>query len=117
MEYDFINNFILVDFFEIPLEVFFPKQGIYRATLFLTASDDVRVFRLECNVSTDNISSLTKEKLIEDKRERFFPDPTVFVTEALERLEQKEISLDQRVSNNQIIISNQMTKTLPVTLE
>ncbi|VDL18967.1 unnamed protein product [Hymenolepis diminuta] len=96
LEYNFVNNFILVDFFEIPLEVFFPKQGIYQATLFLTASDDVRVFRLESNVSADDITSVNKEKLIEDKRERFYPDPTVFVTEVLERLEQKEISLDQR---------------------
>nr|CDS34349.1 hypothetical protein HmN_000587200 [Hymenolepis microstoma] len=81
------------DFFEIPLEVSCPKQGIYRAMIFLTAWDDVRVYRLECNVTKDDITSPIKKELNADKGERYFPDPTVFVTEDLERLEKIETSL------------------------
>lgn len=96
-----------VDFSEIPVEVFCTHRGLYRSTIILTAPDDVRIFRLECNASESTESSLIEAKDIGNKVERFLPDPTVFITENFDCLRQKDVSLNHNVSWKQEIMCNE----------
>ncbi|KAM7543197.1 hypothetical protein Aperf_G00000019327 [Anoplocephala perfoliata] len=93
-----MKEFPLVDFFDLPLRIFCCEQGIHRAILILSAPDDVRVFTLECKASADVPPSITHEDTLENISERFFADPAVFVTDDLDKLQQKEVSLDGRTS-------------------
>lgn len=92
-----VKEFPFVDFFEVPLQIICCEPGIHRAMLILSAPDDVRVFTLECKALANVLPLVAHNNTRENINERFFADPTVFVTDDMDKLQQKEVSMDRRV--------------------
>ncbi|CDS37818.1 hypothetical protein EmuJ_000510300 [Echinococcus multilocularis] len=74
---------------DLPLRIFCPKKEIHHINIILSAADDFRRFIVECEALEDNTTDSTADGLNYRKdmsMERFLADPTVFITEELEKL-------------------------------
>ncbi|EUB57378.1 hypothetical protein EGR_07771 [Echinococcus granulosus] len=74
---------------DLPLRIFCPKKEIHHINIILSAADDLRCFIIECEALEDNTADSTADVLNYRKdmsMERFLADPTVFITEELEKL-------------------------------
>ncbi|KAH9280943.1 Cilia- and flagella-associated protein 47 [Echinococcus granulosus] len=74
---------------DLPLRIFCPKKEIHHINIILSAADDLRCFIVECEALEDNTADSTADVLNYRKdmsMERFLADPTVFITEELEKL-------------------------------
>ncbi|KAL5107535.1 Cilia and flagella-associated protein 47 [Taenia crassiceps] len=86
---------------DLPLRIFCPQTGNYRISILLSAVDDLRRYIVECEASEDaNINPPTAgyDDGEDVTMERFLADPTVFITEDFEKLQQLTDQKDPSLS-------------------